>query len=427
MADRFPPIDPPVRYPRYTQEPVDNDFGRESKRGGEKVVKPRKFALNSFFSKYMVTGEFDIVFFTLTMLLLAIGLVMLLSASYPTAYYHDDNSYSYFSKQLIFAIGGVVAMLIASKIDYKIYKDFLKIILPVSLALLVIVLFYNTGRTSANGEEFKRYIPIFGITFQPSEIAKFALVITLAVYFSKFANKIKSFKYGIFFPILIIAVFCGLIVLENHVSCTILMFLIGASIMFAGGSNKWLFWLGVVVVAAAVVFVLLFHDKIPIQYVQDKLAAFLDKDFEPLGGRWQINNSLYAIGSGGFFGVGLGNSKQKYMYVSEPQNDFIFSIVCEELGFIGALVIILLFVLLVLRGIQISMKARDKFGSYIALGITAQIGIQTVFNILVVTDAIPNTGIALPFFSYGGTALLMLLFEAGVMLSISRKANQRKI
>ena len=427
MADRLPPIDPPVRYPRYTQEPpAENEFSRERRRSSEKVVKQRRFFPKSFLSQYFITGEFDIVFFTLTMLLMAIGLVMLLSASYPTAYYHTDNSYSYFSKQLIFAIGGVVAMLVASKIDYKIYKDFLKIILPVSLALLVIVLFYNTGRTSANGEEFRRYIPIFGITFQPSEVAKFALIITLAMYFSKFASRIRTFKYGIFFPLVIIAVFCGLIVLENHVSCTILMFMIGASIMFTGGSNKWIFWLGVIAVVAAVIVVFMFPQMLPI-YVQDKLAAFTDKNFEPLGGRWQINNSLYAIGSGGFFGVGLGNSKQKYMYVSEPQNDFIFSIVCEELGFVGAMVIIILFVLLVLRGIQISMKARDKFGSYIALGITAQIGIQTVFNILVVTDAIPNTGIALPFFSYGGTALLMLLFEAGVMLSISRKANQRKI
>ena len=419
-----------MRYPRYTDpEPVENEFGRERerRRGGEKVVRQRKLFPKSFISKYLITGEFDIVFFTLTMLLLAIGLVMLLSASYPTAYYHDDNSYSYFGKQLVFAIGGVAVMLIVSKIDYKIYKDFLKIILPVSLALLVIVLFYNTGKTSANGEEFKRYIPVFGITFQPSEVAKFSLIVTLALYFSKYAGKIKTFKYGIFIPLAIIFIFCGLIVLENHVSCTILMFLIGASIMFTGGSNKWLFWVGLVVAVAAIVFVIMFYEKIPIQYVQDKMRAFLIKDFEPLGGRWQINNSLYAIGSGGFFGVGLGNSKQKYMYVSEPQNDFIFSIVCEELGFAGAIVIIILFVLLVLRGIQISMKARDKFGSYIALGITAQIGIQTVFNVLVVTDSIPNTGIALPFFSYGGTALLMLLFETGVMLSISRKANQRKM
>ena len=428
MADRLPPIDPPVRYPRYNApEPVENEISRERRRGGEKVVKPRKFSSKSFISQYLITGEFDIVFFTLTMILLAIGLVMLLSASYPTAYYHDDNSYSYFGKQLIFAVVGVVAMLFASKLDYKIYKDLLKVILPVSLILLVVVLFYNNGKTSGNGEKFRRYIPLFrGVTFQPSEVAKFVLIVTLAVFFSKFAGKIKSFKHGIFFPLVIIGVFCGLILLENHVSCVILMFLIGASIMFAGGSNKWLFVVGAVAVVAVVVIVLMSPDWLP-KYVQDKLAAFLDKDFEPLGGRWQINNSLYAIGSGGFFGVGLGNSKQKYMYVSEPQNDFIFSIVCEELGFIGAMVIIILFVLLVLRGIQISMKARDKFGSYIALGITAQIGIQTVFNILVVTDSIPNTGIALPFFSYGGTALMMLLFEAGVMLSISRKANQRKV
>ena len=177
---------------------------------------------------------------------------------------------------------------------------------------------------------------------------------------------------------------------------------------------------------AIVMVVFMFPDMLP-EYVEKKLIAFTDKTYDPLGGRWQINNSLYAIGSGGFFGVGLGNSKQKYMYVSEPQNDFIFSIVCEELGFIGALVVLILFALLVLRGIQIAMKARDKFGSYLVLGITAQIGIQTALNILVITDSIPNTGISLPFFSYGGTALLMLLFEMGVVLSVSRKANQRKV
>ena len=427
MADRFPPIDPPMRYPRYTQEPEEKEIVKEEKRRGEKVVKPRKFALNAFFSKYTVTGEFDIVFFTLTMLLMAIGLVMLLSASYPTAYYHEDNSFYYFGRQLIFAAIGIVAMIIASKLDVKIYKDLLfKLIIPVTLTLLVVVLFYHTGKTSSTGEEFKRYIPIFGFTFQPSEIAKFSLIVILSVYFTKFSPKAKKFKYGIAFPLLIIAVFCGLIYLEKHLSCVILMFLIGASIMFVGGTNKWIFWLGVIAVVALVLTVFMFPNMLH-EYVQGKLEAFLNKDFEPLKGRWQINNSLYAIGSGGLFGVGLGNSKQKYMYVSEPQNDFIFSIVCEELGFIGALIIIILFLLLVLRGIQISMKARDKMGSYIALGITAQIGLQTAFNILVITDSIPNTGIALPFFSYGGTALLMLLFEAGVMLSISRKANQRKV
>ena len=427
MADWYEPLEPPVRYPRYGEEPAEEKESREKRRERDTVVRSKALFRKERFSVSFITGEFDIVFFTIAMLLLAIGLVMLLSASYPTAYFKDDNSYSYFFKQLIFAAVGFAVMMFASKLDYKIYKDLVKIILPVTLALLAIVLVYNTGRTASSGEQFRRYMPLIGgFTFQPSEVGKFTLIVTLAVYFSKYANQVKTFKYGIFYPLIVIGVFCALIAAENHVSCTILMFLIGASIMFAGGTRKWLFWLGAGVMAAGIILIFGFPTMMP-KYVEDKLMAFTDKTFEPLGGRWQINNSLYAIGSGGFFGVGLGNSKQKYMYVSEPQNDFIFSIVCEELGFIGALVIIILFVLLVLRGIQISMKARDRFGSYVAMGITAQIGIQTGLNILVVTDSIPNTGIALPFFSYGGTALLMLLFEVGVMLSISRKSNQRKV
>ncbi len=419
MAEKF---GQQTSYPRYGGRAVNDDIGAE-----DKVVKSRGAFHKIRLSDYFITGGFDVPFFALTMILLAIGLVMLLSASYPTSYFENDNSYSFFIKQCLFAVVGVAAMLIASKIDYKIYRNLLKYILPATIILLVIVLFYNTGKSTNEGEVFRRYIPLFGgITFQPSEIAKFSLIITLSVYFCRFGSRANRFKEGIFFPLLIIAVFCGLIMLENHLSCVILMFLIGASVMFAGGTNKWLFWLGIIAVVAVVLVVFMFPKMMP-SYIQKKLEAFTNKDFDPLGGRWQINNSLYAIGSGGLFGVGLGNSKQKYMYVSEPQNDFIFSIVCEELGFIGALTILILFILLVLRGIQISMKARDKFGSYITLGIIAQIGIQTALNILVVTDAIPNTGIALPFFSYGGTALIMLLFETGVVLSVSRKANQKKI
>ncbi len=417
MAERFVS---PTRYPQYEEGSTD----AQSK---ENVVKPRRSFNKGRMEKYLITGGFDIPFFALTMILLAIGLVMLLSASYPTSYFENDNSYSFFIKQCAYAAIGLAAMFAASKLDYRIYRDLLKIIFPVTILLLIVVLFYNTGKSTSSGEVFKRYIPLFGgITFQPSEIAKFTLIVTLSVYFCKFGAKVNKFKEGIFFPLLIIGIFIALIVLENHLSCVILMFLIGSSIMFAAGTNKWLFWAGIIAVVAAALVVFMFPEMMP-EYIQKKLASFTDKDFDPLDGRWQINNSLYAIGSGGLFGVGLGNSKQKYMYVSEPQNDFIFSIVCEELGFIGAIVIIILFVLLVLRGIQISMKARDKFGSYIVLGIIAQIGIQTALNILVVTDSIPNTGIALPFFSYGGTALIMLLFEAGVVLSVSRKANQKKI
>lgn len=419
MADR---LTPPVRYPRFGEEPADNSLGKSRK----KSEKSREIFHKSKFSEFLLLGGFDIPYFALVMILLAIGLVMLLSASYPTAYFNGDNSYSFFIKQAVFAVAGVIGMLAVSKIDYKIFRKYANIIYFGAFALLVIVLFYHTNKTTAGGEEFKRYIPVGPITFQPSEVGKFALITFLSAYFCRIGNKVHTFKYGIFIPLVFIGLYCILVAAENHVSGMILMFALGAAIMFVGGTRSWIFWLGVIGIIVVVMVVFMMPDMLP-EYVQKKLIAFTDKTYEPLKGRWQINNSLYAIGSGGFFGVGLGNSKQKYMYVSEPQNDFIFSIVCEELGFVGALVILVLFALLVLRGIQIAMRARDRFGSYLVLGITAQIGIQTALNILVITDSIPNTGISLPFFSYGGTALLMLLIEMGVVLSVSRKANQRKV
>ena len=196
--------------------------------------------------------------------------------------------------------------------------------------------------------------------------------------------------------------------------------------MFTAGSDYRLFIVGVGVLIALIAVVIL-YPTVLMNYAGQRVEAWLDKSFDPQGLRWQTNNSLYAIGSGGLFGVGLGNSKQKFLYVSEPQNDFIFSIVCEELGFIGAAIIIILFALLFIRGIQIAIKCKDKFASFIVIGIVSQVAVQTIFNIMVVTDTIPNTGIALPFFSYGGTAILMLLFEMGVVLSISRKSNQKKV
>ena len=419
MADR---LTPPVRYPRYGEEPAQN---RSSKKSRGKSENSREVFHKSKVSNYFILGGLDVPYFALVMILLAIGLVMLLSASYPSAYFFGENSYSFFIKQSAFAVVGVVAMLFASKIDYNIFKKYANFIYFGAFALLIIVLFYHTN-VSTGGDDFKRYIPIGPITFQPSEVGKFALIVFLGAYFCRIGNKVYTFMYGIFIPLVFIGMYCGLVALENHVSGMILLFALGAAIMFAGGTRSWIFWLGIIGVIAIVMVVFMFPDMLP-DYVEQKLIAFTDKTYEPLKARWQINNSLYAIGSGGFFGVGLGNSKQKYMYVSQPQNDFIFSIVCEELGFIGAFVILLLFALLVLRGIQIAMKARDRFGSFLVLGITAQIGIQTALNILVITDSIPNTGISLPFFSYGGTALLMLLFEMGVVLSVSRKANQRKV
>ena len=383
------------------------------------VVKPSKW--KRFKDTYFLTGSIDIPFLGLTIALLTIGLIMLFSASYPYAYYYKDSSYYYFIRQIVFAVAGLVAMLLMSKINYKILKAIYKPVFVVTIALLVIVLFYHT-----NFKEFKRWIPLGPVTIQPSDLAKFTIILTLAVYISKYYKKMKTMKYGILIPVGIIAVFCGLIYLEHHLSCTILMFFIGACLMFAGGSDWKLFAFGLAVIALLGFLVVSFPTLIE-NYAGERIVAWLDKDYDPLNGRWQTNNSLYAIGSGGFFGAGLGNSKQKYLYVSEPQNDFIFSIVCEELGFFGAAIIIALFAALVIRGLIISSRCKDKFGSLLVIGVVAQIGLQVVLNILVVTDTLPNTGFALPFFSYGGTAIFMLLFEIGVVLSVSRKTNQQKV
>lgn len=383
------------------------------------VVKPSKW--KSFKDTYFLTGSIDIPFLGLTTALLTIGLIMLFSASYPYAYYYKDSSYYYFIRQIVFAVAGLVAMLLMSKINYKILKAIYKPVFVVTIALLVIVLFYHT-----NFKNFKRWIPLGPVTIQPSDLAKFTIILTLAVYISKYYKKMKTMKYGILIPIGIIVIFCGLIYLEHHLSCTILMFFIGACLMFAGGSDWKLFAFGLAVIVLLGFLVVSFPTLIE-NYAGERIVAWLDKDYDPLNGRWQTNNSLYAIGSGGFFGAGLGNSKQKYLYVSEPQNDFIFSIVCEELGFFGAAIIIALFAALVIRGLIIASRCKDKFGSLLIIGVVAQIGLQVVLNILVVTDTLPNTGFALPFFSYGGTAIFMLLFEIGVVLSVSRKTNQQKV
>ncbi len=375
-----------------------------------------------------ITGSMDIPFLALTIALLTIGLIMLFSATYPYAYYrYNHDSYYFFTRQFIFSVVGLVAMFVMSKINYKWLRVANVPLLIVTLLCLVIVLFYHTNIPGADGSSFKRFIPLpGGFTFQPSDLAKFSIILLFAAYISDYYGKMKKFKYGIVYPLGIIIIFCGLIFLEHHMSCTILMFLIGATMMWVGGSDWKLFALGVAVLVLVVFMVITFPDLLE-NYAGTRIKAWLDKDFEPTGSRWQTNNSLYAIGSGGFFGVGLGNSKQKYLYVSEPQNDFIFSIVCEELGFIGAAVIILLFGALVVRGFIIAARCHDRFGALLVIGIVSQIGIQVGFNIMVVTDTIPNTGIALPFFSYGGTAMMMLLFEIGVVLSVSRKASQKKI
>ena len=371
-------------------------------------------------------GGFDVTFFAAVLALMTIGLVMLFSASYPYAYQkYNGDSYYFFKRQLFFAVLGVIVMIVVSKINYKWIKIIEKPLFVVTIFLLVLVLFYHVNLEDRS-EDFKRWIPLGPITLQPSDIAKFSLVLTLSAYIGKYRKYMQRLTYGVLFPGLIIGLFCVLIYLENHLSCTVLMFMIGITLMFCGGT-RWQWFVGGLCIVGAVAFVIIKNPDVLPSYQADRIRAWTDKTFQPLGLRWQTNNSLYAIGSGGFFGVGLGNSKQKYLYVSAPQNDFIFSIVCEELGFLGAMVILALFALLFWRGIKIAQRCDDKYAALVVIGIVSQVAIQTLFNVLVVTDTFPNTGIALPFFSYGGTALLMLCFEMGVVLSVSRKVNTKKL
>ncbi len=417
MSER---LEPPKRYNRE----AENNEPRERKKPARErrsIIKTRN-ATQLKKSDILTVGGMDIPFFAIVIALVTIGLVMLFSATYPYALQKKNNSYYFFIRQLAFAVVGVIIMLIVSKMNYRLLR---RVVLPLTagtIGLLGLVLFYHTKVSGG----FKRWIPFGPVTIQPSDIAKFTIVVLLADYISKNYKRMKKPIDGVVKPLAIIAVFCGLIFLEHHNSGVILVFCIGAVMMFCGGSNWKLFAVGAGLVIALAVFVVL-NPNVMMNYAGERIEAWLDKDFDPLGARWQTNNSLYAIGSGGFFGAGLGNSKQKFLYVSEPQNDFIFSIVCEELGFAGAALIILLFALLFIRGLMIAMKSKDRFAALVVVGIVAQVAIQTIFNILVVTDTIPNTGIALPFFSYGGTSILMLLFEMGVVLSISRTTNQRKV
>ena len=362
-------------------------------------------------------GNLDVTFLVLVLLILTFGLIMLFSASYAYAYYYENDSFYYIKRQMIFATGGVIAMLVASHMDYRHWMTYAEPILGVTLGLLVIVLFCP----EINGVH--RWIPLGFTTFQPSEIAKFAIVVMFAKMITLYGERMNQIRIMMRF-LVVLGMVVALMVFEPHLSGTILIIAIAATMLFIGGLNgRWMavaVGLGVTVVAAAIM--------IPgvVEYARGRLEYWLDPFADTQGLGYQTIQSLLAIGSGGVMGLGLGNSRQKYLYVPEPQNDFIFSIVCEELGLVGAAIVVILFALLVWRGYVIAMRAKDKFGSMLAVGLTTQVGLQALLNVAVVTNTIPNTGISLPFFSYGGTALLMLLAEMGVILSVSRRATMEK-
>lgn len=365
-------------------------------------------------------GKLDITFLSFVLVILTIGLVMLFSASYAYSYEYYGNSYKFISKQLLFAVIGVAVMFGISKINYHYIRKFSWIIFAISIGLLVFLLIVPP---MVSGMDVKRWFAIGSFSFQPSEIAKFAVILVLSHLIASNYKMMAKFKF-IALLLALLGFVCILVFLEPHISATLLILLIGVVIMIVGGLS-WKYILGGGIIGGVGVVALLLSGAVG--YSSSRIQYWLDPWADATGKGYQTIQSLLAIGSGGIMGRGLGQSRQKFLWVPEPHNDFIFSIVCEELGLIGAIIIIILFCALVWRGFTIALKANDKFGCLMAVGLTFQIGLQAVLNIFVVTNTIPNTGISLPFFSYGGTSLVLLLTQMGIVLSISRKSNLKKL
>lgn len=386
-------------------------------------------------AQQLARGPIDLPFFMLTMMLLGTGLIMVFSASFASAYYDASlrNATYYISRQSTFAFGGVIIMFIISKINYQDYRKFAMIGVFGSFVLLMLVFVPGLGF----GEDTvgaQRWLQLGPVSFQPSEIAKVAVILFFSARLAKrgteeprrfsrrtdlgrFLNKCEKVGFLELLPYgAVLLLILGPIVKQPHMSGTILILVGAASVLFAAGISIWWFLGG-----ASVVISLLWFIISNTSYQSARVDIWKDPWSDPSGMGFQIIQSLYAIGSGGLLGLGLGKSRQKYLYVPEPENDFVFPIVVEELGFIGAVIIILLFMLLILRGYWIALHARDRFGALLVVGIITLLAVQVFLNISVVTNFSPTTGISLPFFSYGGTALMIQLAQMGMILSVSRQ------
>lgn len=370
-------------------------------------------------NSFVQSGRIDVIFLSIVLVLLTVGLVMLFSASYAYSYEYYGNSYKFITRQALFGAVGVAVMLIISKVDYHVWRKFTWLIFGVTVIALIALLIMPP---MVSGMDVKRWIVIGPINFQPSELAKFSIVLVFATLISINQKMMTDFKF-ILFLVAILGGVCLLVVLEPHLSATVLILSIGLVLLFVGGIQKR-YVIGGTAGALGLVAVAIFSGVI--SYGSDRIKYWLDPWLDPKGEGYQTIQSLLAIGSGGILGRGIGQSRQKYLWVPEPHNDFIFSIVCEELGLIGAMFIIVMFALLIWRGFTIAMRSSDKFGSLLSIGLTFQVGLQAMLNIWVVTKTIPNTGISLPFFSYGGTSLVLLLAEMGIVLSVSRGSNIQK-
>ncbi len=390
-------------------------------------------------------GAFDFRLFVYLVITVVFGLVMLYSASYPDAYSEGYEPSYYFDKQLVGVIIGFAIMLVVSKMNYKTFMELGAVAgTAASLLLLVLVLFVGD---SEDGSSIKRWISIGSLRFQPSDVAKLALILTLAYVLhrchhyvvskkplkNRVAAKINSICghpvinesiIAVAICAVIILVYVGLVLVGSHLSGALIMLGISACMLFVGEVRKKWFVLGIIGGIAAIA--LAYAAGLIKPYMIQRIVSFVGDNEDPLGADWQTNQALYAIGSGGLFGKGLGQSVQKYNYVPEPQNDMIYSIIVEELGFIGGVAVIVLFALMIWRGTVIGINCPTRYGALVAFGITFKLAMQVALNIAVATDFIPNTGITLPFFSYGRTALIVNLVEMGILLSISRQSKIRK-
>ena len=370
-------------------------------------------------SREAAKGSVDLPFLLLTILLTGIGLIMLFSASFPSAYYESGDGAYYVKRQALFAALGFIAMAAVGKANYQRLRGLAKITVGVALFLLILVIIPGVGITINNATRWLGVGTL--LTFQPSEIAKLAIILYFADSISKKEEKMQNFRTGIVPYMVILAAFALLMLLEPHLSGTVLIVGIGVVMMIVGGISGWLVGAGIGgVTTVGFLFIKLVESGV-IRYGASRIEMWKNPWIDPQNDGYQMCQSLISIGSGGLLGVGFGKSRQKFLFLPEEHNDFIFAIVCEELGMIGACIIMLIFAMLILRGFWIALHARDRFGTLLVVGIMTQVGLQTFLNIAVVTSFIPATGISLPFFSYGGTALALQLLEMGIVLSVSRQ------
>lgn len=362
---------------------------------------------------------FDFWIFTTVLILLSIGIIMLFSASAPFSYGTFGDIYYMLKRQLFFAVAGFAVMIVTMNIDYRIYEKYATLLLILSFVLLALVRVPGIGKYE-NGAY--RWIEIGPVRFQPSEIAKLGIILYLSKSLSRRKDKLEYFFKGLFPYLVLMGIVTGLLLLEPHLSCIIIILITSSIILFCAGAKIRHF------LAISVPLVVSFGTLIYfVDYMRARVLSFIDPWEDPLDKGYNAIQSLYAIGSGGVFGRGLGKSMQKFLYLPYPHNDFIFSVIAEELGFIGALTIIVLFLIFTWRGIKVAMNAPDLFGGLTAIGITSLITVQTVLNVAVVTSSVPPTGVSLPFFSYGGTSLVLIMGAVGVLLNISRYSNYSRL